>query len=34
MAELTRLQLQQLAENTNIEDNTTEGILPLDVRNQ
>jgi len=34
MSELTRLQLQQLAENTNIEDNITEGILPLDVRNQ
>ena len=34
MAELTRLQLQQLAENTNIEDNTTEGVTPLDVRNQ
>ena len=34
MAQLTRLQLQQLAEVTNIEDNTTEGVTPLDVRNQ
>jgi len=30
MAELGRNQLQTLAESTNIEDNTTEGILPLD----
>jgi len=34
MAELGRGDLQSLAENTNIEDNTTEGILPVDVRNQ